>query len=195
MISKPIEDNVVLLIPNTRILSEEFSERARDYERIIIVDDNENVYYNLLMKLKERYEDYNGFVYFLEDDDLLSKSFPHRINLEDEYDGLVGNYLQARSMEIEKDYKHRLVSSIDKENFQLGRCIFRFSDKIIELFRDIVPCDHLKMGCVHNDYFIFEKLNLKKTNQFFFIQGSHGDNVSCRMERNVCKGCVYNKGF
>lgn len=183
--------DITILIPNTRPLSPEFRESIKGRNYVIMSNNHGNVYYDLLLTLGE----YKGFVYFLEDDDMLSRSFPKTLDLEPEYDGIVGNYLQAQSMEIEKDHKQRLITTIDKESFQLSQCIFRYSDKLLECFRDIVPCKHVSIGCVHNDYFIYEKLNLKKTNNFLFIQGSKGDNISTKAEKNFCKGCKYNKGF
>jgi hypothetical protein len=186
--------DITILIPNTRPLSPEFRESIKDRNYVIMSNNHGNVYYDLLCTLGA-FRDYKGFVYFLEDDDMLSRSFPKTLDLEPEYDGIVGNYLQAKSMEIEKDHKQRLITTIDKENFQLSQCIFRYSDKLLECFRDIVPCKHVSIGCVHNDYFIHQKLNLKKTNNFLFVQGSKGDNISTRAEKNFCKGCKYNKGF
>lgn len=183
---------ITILVPNTRLMSIEFISALKQYNHVIMTNNKGNVYYDLLLTLGR---DYNGFVYFLEDDDTLSKSFPKTLDLEPEYDGIVGNYLQAQSMEIEKDHKQRLITNIDKESFQLSQCIFRYSDKLLEYFRDIVPCKHVSIGCVHNDYFIYKKLNLKKTNNFLFIQGSKGDNISTKAEKNFCKMCKYNKGF
>ena len=182
---------ITILVPNTRPLSREFISTLEQYNHVIMTNNKDNVYYDLLLTLG----DYKGFVYFLEDDDMLSKSFPKTLDLESEYDGIVGNYLQAQSMETGKDHKQRLITAIDKENFQLSQCIFRYSDKLLEYFRDIVPCKHVSIGCVHNDYFIYQKLHLKKTSNFLFIQGSKGDNISTNAEKNFCKGCKYNKGF
>lgn len=183
--------DITILIPNTRPLSPEFIESIKDRNYVIMSNNHGNVYYDLLLTLG----DYKGFVYFLEDDDMLSRSFPKTLDLEDMYDGIVGNYLQAQSMEIEKDHNQRYIRDISRENFQLSQCIFRYSEKLLHLFRDIVPCKHLGIGCVHNDYFIYEKLNLKKTSNFLFIQGSKGDNISTKAEKNFCKSCKYNKGF
>ena len=186
--------DITILIPNTRPLSPEFRESIKDRNYVIMSNNHGNVYYDLLCTLGALGH-YKGFVYFLEDDDTLSRSFPKTLDLEDMYDGIVGNYLQAQSMEIEKDHNQRYIRDISRENFQLSQCIFRYSEKLLYLFRDIVPCKHLGIGCVHNDYFIYEKLRLKKTNNFLFTQGSQGDNISCKAEKSFCKGCKYNKGF
>lgn len=180
---------VTILIPSVRELSKEFMESIKGRRYIILKNEKVNPYYKLITMCETEY------FYFLEDDDLLAKSFPNDIDLPDEYDGMTGSYLQHQNMEIDKTYKTRRITDITKENFQLGQVIFRNNEKVVNLFKDALKCEYCTLGCTHNDYFIYNEIRALKTEKFFFIQGTKGDNISTNLEKSFCKGCKYNKGF
>jgi len=154
-----------------------------------IKDEKVNYHYKKFKNLSSIYkfllnESKGEYVYYLEDDDYLTKNFFEKINFEG--DLIVGNYIPAHDKENMLKYSmmygsgvvdyFEFLNLIDEKRLQLGQHIYK--KEIIEDF--IFPEDNN----IHNDILLTKHAakNSKKiimTNKIFFHQTQDGkDNIS-----------------
>lgn len=160
------------------IIVNDDSDTFFDHDSInrIKSDDISYIYYSLFKLAKGKY------IYFLEDDDILTKSFLGVIKriIDDDLNLAYCNYIDvyniSRGIEFKKnntiEFKKFINDYNPDELFQLSRCIFK--KEIIKKFP--------KGNNIYNDYILFKNVHTKYINIFkdiIYKQTTDGkDNIS-----------------
>lgn len=187
--------SVLKYAPNTEIIVNNDSNDIEEFKH-----DNIKYFYekfdNLTDIYKFLFEQSTGkYIYYLEDDDYLSKDFLSVFdNLK--YDIITGGYVPAEMKYLGTRFKvPMLITDINYEYFQLSQVIFK---RELVTFSDIYY-KYCNGNCIYIDYFLYELAKLKAQTskhliqKLFFVQTDDGhDNISFKEYTNLdkCKGCV-----